>query len=797
MLGISENDSLALAGVTKDKLGFTHKFYQQFYKGIKVEYANYATHSRNGFIEIINGEFAKVGNPVTKPSLTEAQALLSALKYINAQQYRWQIPEEESALKALKNNSSATYYPKGELVICYDYMQTKTYRLAYKFTINAYLPVSINDIFVDATTGNIIAKQNLLLDASATVTTKYSGSQTITTDQYTDNGITKYRLMETRGTSNVEIHTYNSQRIQSTAHVEFNDATNTWTALNNSNMDNAALDAHWAMEKIYDYWNTVRGRNSFDGAGASSMISFVHFNQPWEILNGVPQYHSGNDNSSWDPTTHQVYLGDGYTHCNPLTSLDVCAHEFGHGFTQFARYSPQNPIYILSQNYETSETGALNEGISDIWGAVVENWATTGKQTWEMGEDIMKDGKPCLRSLQNPKTGGDNSSDFTTTGGYPDTYHGTYWDYNDASHTNATVIGHWFYLLSVGGSGTNDLSNSYNVTGIGIEKAASIIWRAEQNYLGVNSQYSDARTAMITAATDLFCANSPEVAAVTNAWYAVGVGAAYSGSVMSASGPPSICTTGSYSVINQPTGISSLVWSIDDTYLASINSTTGVATRIGNGTINVLATVTGTGNCKTTLTNPVVVGNPLTGIITQTGIPNSTMYTVNSVSAGPTNVIFQWPGVTGINVIQSSSTPPVSQTGFYYYPSQSKIWFTLSSGQSITVNFTGTGCDGSISATRTFYVRGSYYVISPNPASGSINIAPKSSGSNLKTESSGSGKTIQVSIMDVNGSLKKQQQFSSSTTNMQLNVADLIPGTYFVHIINGDIKETHQLIIHR
>jgi len=119
----------------------------------------------------------------------------------------------------------------------------------------------------------------------------------------------------------------------------------------------------------------------------------------------------------------------------------------------------------------------------------------------------------------------------------------------------------------------------------------------------------------------------------------------------------------------------------------------------------------------------------------------------------------------------------------------------LSSGQSITVNFSGTGCGGTEVATRSFHVGGYYYAISPNPTSGSVNISPVSSNSALQTESSSLGTTATVSITDVNGSLKKQRQFSSFTTNMKLKVAGMIPGTNFVHIVNGSINETHQVII--
>jgi Zn-dependent metalloprotease len=38
-------------------------------------------------------------------------------------------------------------------------------------------------------------------------------------------------------------------------------------------------------------------------------------------------------------------------------------------------------------------------------------------------------------------------------------------------HTNSGVLNHWFYILTIGKSGTNDIGNSYNVTGINIESS--------------------------------------------------------------------------------------------------------------------------------------------------------------------------------------------------------------------------------------------------------------------------------------------------------------------------------------
>jgi hypothetical protein len=230
-----------------------------------------------------------------------------------------------------------------------------------------------------------------------------------------------------------------------------------------------------------------------------------------------------------------------------------------------------------------------------------------------------------------------------------------------------------------------------------------------------------------------------------------------------------------------PAGVT-VAWSASPYGIVQINSPNSTSTTLssqgGSGIITLTATITTCGTNQIVLNKQVTVGNQLTGTITQSGI-NTPMNTTNSIAAGATSVTFQWPGVSGISCYQSSTNPSVSQTGFIYYPSQSKFWFTLSSGQSITVSFSGTGCGGTTVATRSFTVGGHYYVVSPNPASSSINISPASDGSNLTTEISQTGTTTQVSITDVSGNLKQQQQFTSGTAKMQLNVADLIPGTYF------------------
>jgi Zn-dependent metalloprotease len=74
---------------------------------------------------------------------------------------------------------------------------------------------------------------------------------------------------------------------------------------------------------------------------------------------------------------------------------------------------------------------------------------------------------------------------------------------NDYCGFIQTAVLNWFYILTIGKSGTNDIGNSYNVTGINIDKAAKIAYRLESVYLSANSTYANARTYGIQSATDL------------------------------------------------------------------------------------------------------------------------------------------------------------------------------------------------------------------------------------------------------------------------------------------------------
>lgn len=576
-LELDDNSGFTKTKSETDKLGFSHEKFQLYHLGIKVEFSTYTLHSKSGTLKSMNGEFYKLDNVNTSPKLTKDQAFSRALTQIGAKQYLWDSPEEANAINYQK--------PTGELVLLpmLDDQTSKqkdnNLRLAYKFDIYATNPVSRGDLYIDAVSGEALYYNATIKhlgeysygqhkDASKTLkgqtniagvlvaanaATRYTGTQSI---QTTLSGSSYILADATRG---LGVNTFNMKKGTSyTAAVNFTDIDNNWTAAEfaNTNKDNGALDAHWGAEKTYDYWSTVHGRNSYDNAGAT-IKSYVHFDNAY-------------DNAYWNGSV--MTYGDGSdTYFDILTSIDVAGHEIGHAVCE----KTANLAY-------QKESGAMNEAFSDIWGACIEYYAAPTKSTWLIGEDIeRRAGHLSLRSMSNPKTEGQ-----------PDTYGGTNWktvsctptSTNDycGVHTNSGVLNHWFYILSIGKTGTNDIGSSYSVTGITIDKAAKIAYRLESVYLSANSTYANARTYGIQAATDLYGAGSAEVIATTNAFYAVGVGAAYTGPA------DTIAPTA-------PTGLAASGTTSSSTVLSWTASTDNVAVtgyNVYNGT-TLVTTVTG------------------------------------------------------------------------------------------------------------------------------------------------------------------------------------------------------------
>lgn len=612
----------------KDELGFTHIKFNVLQNGVLIANRVIIAHSKNGKLISLNGDLSDVSIADNSFSLSENNALNYALAKVNAKKYKWENKAEEVHMREALNDPSFSYSPDGIKVIFEK--EGKLYK-AYRFNIYAEEPLYRANVFVDASTGKILEEQNLICTTNvpASGATKYSGTQTITAD-YTGS---VYRLRETQRGLGVE--TYNMHNGSSYLSVtDFTNSTANWTS---TGIDQAATDAHWGAEKTYDYYFTQHNRNSVNNNGYK-LLSYVH-------------YMSNYTNAFWDG--QRMTYGDGNgSSLKIFTALDVCGHEITHGMTS----------NTSGLNY-SNESGALNESFSDIFGTSIENYARPTNWNWKIGEDLTNGGGG-LRSMSNPNAYGD-----------PDTYGGANYYTGTADnggvHTNSGVSNFWYYLLTAGGSGTNDLSHTYSVTGIGFTSAAKIAFRALTVYFTPTTNFATARQLSIQAAKDLFGDCSNEVIQTTKAWYAVGVGADY---IVGLVGPnftsniTNFCSIPASANFNNTTANGlTYTWDFGDGTTSTATNTAHTYTAVGIYSVKLKALGCANVSDSVTKTSYIIVNGPVSNpVVSGAAICEN----ASAIISGTGNATLKWydspTGGSELGSGTSFATPNLTTTTTFY-----------------------------------------------------------------------------------------------------------------------------------
>ncbi|WP_258054584.1 M4 family metallopeptidase [Streptomyces sp. Ru71] len=321
--------------------------------------------------------------------------------------------------------------------------------------------------------------------------TKYSGKVDLTSTQ----SGSSYTLTDaTRGGHK----TYNLDHGTSGTGTLFSQDNDTWGDGTVKNAATAAADAAYGAQVTWDFYKSTFGRNGIknDGVGAYSR---VHYGKAYV-------------NAFWDDSCFCMTYGDGTGDADPLTSLDVAGHEMSHGVTS----------NTAGLEY-SGESGGLNEATSDIFGTGVEFFANNASDPGDylIGEkiDINGDGTP-LRYMDKPSKDGGSADYWSSSVGDKDV------------HYSSGVANHFFYLLAEG-SGKKTINgvdydsptqDGSTVTGIGRDKALQIWYKALTTYFTSTTDYAGARKGTLSAAADLYGADSAESKAVAAAWTAVNVG---------------------------------------------------------------------------------------------------------------------------------------------------------------------------------------------------------------------------------------------------------------------------------
>jgi len=258
--------------------------------------------------------------------------------------------------------------------------------------------------------------------------------------------------------------------------------------------DIAADEAYDGLGATFALYSQVYDRNSIDGIGLP-LDATVHY--------GV-EY----DNAFWDGERMVFGDGDGEIFERFTASLSVIGHELAHGVTQ----------YTAALEYE-GQSGALNESVSDVFGALVEQHSldqTVDEASWLIGAGLFTAAVEgdALRSLKAPGTAYDDDvlgkdpqpasfADYVETD-----------DDNGGVHINSGIPNRAFYLVAEA------------LGGRAWERAGLIWYDTLMASMEPRSTFAQFAAATVLAAATRYGEASAEADAVRAGWAAVGVEAA-------------------------------------------------------------------------------------------------------------------------------------------------------------------------------------------------------------------------------------------------------------------------------
>jgi Zn-dependent metalloprotease len=481
---IGNVDEYDVKRVEIDDLGMAHTHVKQRVGGVPVWEGEAIVHLKgDGSLSDITDSLKESIAINTTPSLNQKQAYRAAINHYTG---KAQLTDEPS-------------------IELYIYRGEDRDHLVYRVEtprVDGSKGTSVPVTFIDAHTGEVVYEYDNLQTGSGS--SLYSGTVAISTSTSAGTFYMEDPTGRRQGTFNMN-NTGNPNTGTGGTQSRYTDTDDVW----NTTTQRAGVDAHYGAAKTFDYYQSVHGRNGIDGNfGPGTTTSAVG---AVPLVVSRVHFASAYNNAFW--FNNQMTYGDGDgTTFTPLTTIDICGHEMTHGVTERTANLTYN-----------KESGALNESMSDIFGAMVEAYAdgATSGDTWKIGEDAYTPGTAgdALRLMDNPNAVGD--PDHYTLRLYQGACTPSSANDQCGVHTNSSIQNHAYYLMAAGG--TNRVSG-VAVTGIGTTDAAKIFYRGLTVYMTASTNFAGARTATINAANDLFGAASAQAATVAQGWCAVGVG---------------------------------------------------------------------------------------------------------------------------------------------------------------------------------------------------------------------------------------------------------------------------------
>jgi bacillolysin len=452
---------LTLLDVQTDELGSTHYNFVQSVQGIPVDGAKFKVHTdKNGIITAVNGDVFPEASSYFKGAL---KAQLTKEAALDQSWKAIKVTKAETLTNAEAGPTTSGHKVEDtvEKAELIVYKKGNIFNLAYKTNLQFIQPYPANwVVYVDAITGTVLDSYNAVADGTGVGVL----GDTKTLNTYYSSG-TYYLYDVTKPMAGViETRTAKNRSLLPGSYSV--DPDNIF----NATSQRADVDAHFYAGAVYDYYKNTFNRNSFDNNGAT-IRSTVHYGRNY-------------NNAFWNGSQMVYGDGDGTTFRSLSGALDVVAHEITHAVTERTAG--------LEYQYQS---GALNESFSDVFGVFLD------KGDYLMGEDVYTPNKAgdALRSLSSPSLYGQPE--------HMNNYVNTTSD-NGGVHTNSGIPNKAAYLT---------------ISSLGTAVSEKIYYRALTVYLAPQSDFSDARAALLAAASDLYGSGSTQNNAVASAWSQVGV----------------------------------------------------------------------------------------------------------------------------------------------------------------------------------------------------------------------------------------------------------------------------------
>lgn len=201
------------------------------------------------------------------------------------------------------------------------------------------------------------------------------------------------------------------------------------------------VSAMWNLQRTMVHWRFRMNRRSWDDNGTELPLIFLS------------DQNTSSDGAVWDPVRHVIYIAKADRR-QPMVSLDILAHEFGHAVVTGCG----------NRMFAPGEPSAISEHLGDAFAVFTEfhvesetdNFAKRSRRErrgniWMIGEEVWTP-ETCLRSLERPYICIDYGQTHPC---HMDERLGRHQPYNQPDngymHENNGILNKWLYLWVHGG----------------------------------------------------------------------------------------------------------------------------------------------------------------------------------------------------------------------------------------------------------------------------------------------------------------------------------------------------------